>query len=168
MKKIIYLLRSKFYSLFYKIGKNCRFGKITFWDCDKDGINIGNNVSILRQTDLCGKKKLPIKIGDNTMINQQCIIRANTTIGSNVNIGQKVSLVTDSHQVGATDRRAGATTFEPINIGDGTWIGTGATVIGGVNIGKGCIIAAGSVVIKDCDSDCLYAGVPAKLIKKLD
>ena len=40
---------------------------------------------------------------------------------------------------------------------------------GGVTIAPDCIIAAGSVVTKSClTPGCLYGGVPAKLLKKLN
>lgn len=55
-----------------------------------------------------------------------------------------------------------------VKINDGVWIGGGAIICPGVTIGKGCVIAAGSVVIKNCEPDCIYAGNPAKLIKKLE
>ena len=37
-----------------------------------------------------------------------------------------------------------------------------------VTIGDGCVIASGSVVTRDCISNGLYAGVPAKMIKRLE
>ena len=64
--------------------------------------------------------------------------------------------------------RAGKTIYKPIFIGNGCWIGANSIILPGVTIGDGCIIGAGSVVNKDCDSNCLYAGNPAKKIKTLD
>ena len=49
----------------------------------------------------------------------------------------------------------------------GTWIGANAIVLPGVRIGEGCVIAAGSVVVNDCEDNSLYAGVPARFIRKL-
>ena len=37
----------------------------------------------------------------------------------------------------------------------------------GVNIGDEVIVAAGSVVTKDVPSNCIVAGVPAKIIKRI-
>ena len=51
---------------------------------------------------------------------------------------------------------------------DDVWLGTGATVSAGVTIGKGTIVAAGSVVTKDLPPGVLAAGVPAKVIRKLE
>lgn len=53
-------------------------------------------------------------------------------------------------------------------IGEGTWIAANVTVCPGSIIGRECIIAAGAVVCGKLDEDsCVYAGVPAKKIKKL-
>lgn len=66
-----------------------------------------------------------------------------------------------------SEKRAGRQIFRPIEVGDGCWIGANATILPGVKIGKGCIIAAGAVVNKNCEPDYLYAGVPARPVKKL-
>ena len=56
----------------------------------------------------------------------------------------------------------------PVVIGDGVWITVNVTILPGVTIGKNSIIGAGSIVNKDIPDACLAAGVPAKVIKKLD
>ena len=68
---------------------------------------------------------------------------------------------------GGANQRAGMYCNKDIEIGDGTWICANVTILPGVKIGKGCVIAAGSVVNKDCEDNCMYGGVPAKLIKRL-
>ena len=57
---------------------------------------------------------------------------------------------------------------KPIHIGSGSWICSSATICGGVTIGKNCIVAAGSVVNRDVPDNCIVAGVPAKVLRKLD
>lgn len=42
-----------------------------------------------------------------------------------------------------------------------TIIGRNAIILKGVTIGNNVIIGAGAVVTKDCDSNSVYAGVPA-------
>jgi len=71
---------------------------------------------------------------------------------------------TASHFIGDPARRAGKLNSQVIVIGDGAWIGARSVILPGVSIGRGSVIAAGAVVNQNCDSDWLYAGIPA--IKK--
>jgi acetyltransferase-like isoleucine patch superfamily enzyme len=168
IKAISECLRARYYGIFYEVGKHCSFGKVVFNTFPKKGsIKIGNSVNIFRYTELCADPGKPIIIGDGTFINQGCIIRPNTTIGKNVCIGPNVSLVTDTHEIGSHEKRAGKLKFPPIVIGDGCWIGIGSIVLGDVKVGSGTVIAAGSLVNRDCDPNCLYGGIPAKLLRKL-
>jgi maltose O-acetyltransferase len=58
--------------------------------------------------------------------------------------------------------------MKSVFIGNGVWVGVNATILPGITIGDGCVIAAGAVVTSDCEPNCLYGGVPAKIIKRLD
>ena len=57
---------------------------------------------------------------------------------------------------------------DPVVVEDDVLIGANAVVLEGVRIGKGAVIAAGSVVVKDVEPYSVMAGVPAKLLKKVD
>ena len=52
-------------------------------------------------------------------------------------------------------------------IGNNVWIGDKATILAGVTVGDNVIIAANAVVTKNIDSNCMVAGVPAEVIKKI-
>ncbi len=54
----------------------------------------------------------------------------------------------------------------PVRLGNDVWVGNNATIIGGITVGDGAIIGAGSVVTKPCEPYGVYAGNPARLIKK--
>ncbi|WP_304610570.1 acyltransferase [Oryzibacter oryziterrae] len=56
----------------------------------------------------------------------------------------------------------------PIRVGNNVFIGFGAIVLPGVTIGDNVVIGAGSVVAKDIPSNCVAAGVPAKVIRSLE
>ncbi|MEL6363081.1 MAG: CatB-related O-acetyltransferase, partial [Pseudomonadota bacterium] len=56
---------------------------------------------------------------------------------------------------------AGTTT-----VGHDVWIGCGAFLRKGVRIADGCVIGANSVVLHDTEPYGIYAGSPARLIKK--
>lgn len=108
-------------------------------------------------------------IGENVLINHNCFIDAweKVTIGNNTSIAFGVTICTSSHKIGTSNKRAGESDRKPITIGDGCWIGANVTILPGVTIGDGCVIGAGSVVTKDCKSNTLYAGVPAREIREL-
>ncbi|NLX05651.1 MAG: hypothetical protein GXY33_10960 [Phycisphaerae bacterium] len=54
----------------------------------------------------------------------------------------------------------------PIRIGDDVWIGRGAAILEGVAIGRGAVIGANSVVTRDVPSMEVWAGVPARFIRR--
>lgn len=64
--------------------------------------------------------------------------------------------------------RTGKIKCEPVYIGKGTQIAGHAVVTAGVSIGNGCLVAAGCVVTESFPDDVLIAGVPGKIIKKVD
>jgi maltose O-acetyltransferase len=55
----------------------------------------------------------------------------------------------------------------PISIGNNVWIGVNVTIVGPVTVGNNVIIGANSLVLDDLENDGVYAGSPAKLIRKL-
>ncbi|MBT2572032.1 DapH/DapD/GlmU-related protein [Planococcus sp. ISL-110] len=165
-------LRAIYYNIFYTIGKGCSFQKVKFYKpsqgkMGKKSIQIGKRVIIMRGTELIGFNNLPTYIGENTFINQECLIRPHVSIGKNVSVGMRVGFISDTHEIGTLEKRAGKALYAPITVGDGCWIGANCTILGNVTIGNGTVIAAGSVVIKDCEANSVYAGTPAKFIKSL-
>ncbi len=192
------ICRGLYYKLFFKnakgllfIGKNVEINFCSKISCgrsvtidnnvkinalSKDGINIGNNVSILNNTiiDCIGVFNNigeGLTIGNNVGIAQNCFIqvRASVSIGNDVIFGPNVSIFSENHLYENTNmpiRKQGVSRMGVI-IEEGVWIGTRAVVLDGVTIGKNSVIAAGSVVNKNVPPYTVYGGVPAKLIKNL-
>jgi acetyltransferase-like isoleucine patch superfamily enzyme len=132
------------------------------------GFQIGDNVRVVSSAKL---KLRYLSVGDNTFISHDTLIQGGDVvvqIGRNVDIAPRCVIVTGTHELGDSARRAGKGRSESVTIGDGTWIGTSSTILGGVHIGRGCLIAAGSLVRDDVDDNCLVAGVPARFKRKLD
>lgn len=56
-----------------------------------------------------------------------------------------------------------------ITIGKNVWIGAKSIILPGITISDNIIVGAGSIVTKDLtDEYCIYAGNPAKLIKRIN
>lgn len=82
--------------------------------------------------------------GIGTVINKNAIIGRNCVIGQNVTIGARSSDAT------------------PV-IGDNVYVGPHAVCIGG-SIGANVVVGAGAVVTKPVESNCVVAGVPARVV----
>lgn len=110
-----------------------------------------------------------VVIGEHTFINYDCIMLdgGEIKIGAHCKIGPRCQFFTPQHPIDYEERMQPVETCYPIKIGDNCWLGGGVTVCPGVTIGDRCIIAAGSVVVHDIPSDCMAAGNPAVVKKKL-
>lgn len=111
-----------------------------------------------------------LTIGKDSFVNVQALfdISADIRLGKKVALAQRVTIVTETHQMGPHRGRAAARYAKPVIIGDGCWIGAGAVILPGVEIGAGSIVAAGAVVTADVEPDTLVGGIPAKAIRSLD
>lgn len=110
-----------------------------------------------------------ITVGRNVFVNYNCTMLdgGRITLGDNVKIGPHCQLYTPQHPMDHVLRRETKETAYPITIGEDTWLGGGVIVCPGVTIGKRCVIAAGSVVTRDVPDDCLAAGNPAVVKRKI-
>lgn len=122
--------------------------------------------------------------GVNIHVGRECFVNYNCTfldvspitLGDGVWIGANVTLATPNHPLIAEERlnfdypdgRHDLEYSEPITIKDGCWICSSVTVCGGVTIGENSVVAAGAVVTRDIPPNSIAAGVPAKVIRKID
>jgi len=141
----------------------------------KGNWKIGDKVSIARNCQIFAREpqcpgNLTIEegssIGDNAIID----VCADVSIGSYVALGPNCIVYTHDHDYKDETANApwkGSPKARVVVIKDGAWIGASVTILPGVTIGKKSIVAAGSVVTKDVPENCIYGGVPAKLIKQI-
>ena len=111
-----------------------------------------------------------VTIGDYTRIGIHCTVIGPVCIGHHVNLAQGITVTALNHNFADTNRRIdeqGIST-RPVVIGDDVWIGANAVILPGVTIGRHVVVAAGAVVTKDVPDYCVVAGVPAKVVKKLE
>lgn len=112
-------------------------------------------------------------IKNNVGISSTAIVcKSKITIMDNVRIGGNVVIYdTDFHSMDINIRISGKNDFEHANakeiiINKNVFIGAHSIILKGVTIGENSIIGAGSVVSKDIPSNEIWAGNPARLIKK--
>jgi maltose O-acetyltransferase len=111
-----------------------------------------------------------ISIGKGTFFNTETRFgcpKEMITIGSNCQIGPRVSFETVNHELSYHEQFGRKDIVLPITIEDEVWIGCGAIILPGVIIGKGAVIASGAVVTKDVPAMTVVGGIPAKIIKTL-
>jgi acetyltransferase-like isoleucine patch superfamily enzyme len=59
----------------------------------------------------------------------------------------------------------GVDRVEPVEIGDGAWLGQNVVVCPGVSIGRGAVIGANSVVREDVPDYAVAVGAPARVVR---
>ncbi len=110
-----------------------------------------------------------LEIGDNVSIGRSSIIaiKDNLKIGSNTEISANVFICDQSHGIESgkliTNQNS---VIEKVSIGEDVWIGTGTVILKGVHIGSGSVIGANSVVNKSIPNNEIWAGNPAKFVRK--
>ena len=110
------------------------------------GIKIGKNVEIGYMVFLDNRRPDLITIEDSVTITSMCNILAHDL---------SLRYIDGTEIIGA------------VKICKGAFIGMNSTIMPGITVGENCIIGCGSVVTKDTEPNYIYAGVPAKKIKRI-
>nr|WP_321497938.1 acyltransferase [uncultured Methanolobus sp.] len=116
---------------------------------------------------------LGMKIGKDSFIGSGLevidITLANQIIlGERVTIAPSATIVVSSGPNKSKLSRIYPRKIEKVIIDDDAWIGTGSILLPGVKIGTMSIVGSGSVVTKDVQPYTIVAGVPAKIIKRIE
>ncbi len=117
-------------------------------------ITIGNHCNIGRNNHITACNK--VIIGDGLLTGQYVIISDNAHGG----LSEKEALI--------EPYKRDLTSKGEVVIGNNVWIGDKVSILAGVHIGNNVIIAANAVVTKDVPDNCVAAGVPAKVISRLE
>ena len=146
--------------------------------------NIGRNFTMgnwarLNASGISARCKLEVRgnalleIGEDVGITATTIMCFNhIKIGNNVRIGVGTHIYdTDFHNIDSIARLNGdrmeTVKTRPVFIGDNAFIGAYSFILKGVSIGENAVIGAGSVVTKNVPANEVWAGNPARCIKKL-
>jgi len=114
------------------------------------------------------------RIGNNVGMSATALIcNAEISIGDNVLIGGNTVIYdTDFHNLDPESRLDKASDLKsapraPVRIGNSVFIGAHTTILKGITIGDNAVVGACSVVTKDIPANEVWAGNPAKLIKRI-
>lgn len=136
--------------------------------------NLGNPIGRPQRCILFVDKGATLIIGENVGMSSTAVIaNYQITIGDNVKLGGGVCIYdTDFHSLDPEVRKnplldREQRTTQAVLIGNNVFIGAHSTILKGVNIGDNSIIGACSVVTKSVPKNEIWAGNPAKFIKKV-
>jgi acetyltransferase-like isoleucine patch superfamily enzyme len=154
-----------------KILKGSTLGKIT---CDwPHRLIIGENCDIQDMVDFRIWHPYDannfIKLGDKVFIGHGCEFASTRKIiiGNNCLIASGCTFIDVGHEYAKSSNiNEQPLTPGEIIIEDDVWIAMSCSILKGVTIGKGTVIGAGSVVNKSIPPYEVWAGVPARFIKK--
>ena len=120
----------------------------------EDNVFVGPFVEIQKNT----------KIRNNTRIQSHSFICEKVEIGKDCFVGHGVMFVNDDFKKGKITKNFSL--FKKTKIGDQVIIGSNSTILP-VSICSGTVIGAGSVVTKNIKKKGVYAGNPAKFLRKI-
>ncbi len=120
----------------------------------RDLVDIGDNCVIMMGAVI----NIGAVIGEKTMIDMNVVVGGRVIVGKNCHIGAGAVLAGVIEPPSA----------DPVIIGDNVLVGANAVILEGVKVGNGAVVAAGSIVVKDVEDYTVVAGVPAKVLKKVD
>ena len=145
-----------------------------------ENVQIGNGTKIWH---FCHIQR-GAKIGENCSLGQNVNVANNVRIGNYVKIQNNVSVyegveledgvfcgpscVFTNDLTPRSRYPKGCENYKKTVVKEGASIGANATIVCGHTIGKFALIAAGAVVTKDVPDYALVAGVPAKIVGKVN
>lgn len=124
-----------------KIGSNCSLGQ---------NVNVSNNVTV----------------GDNCKIQNNVSLYEGVTLEDGVFCGPSCVFTNDLTPRARYPK--GHENYKKTLVKEGASIGANATIVCGHTIGQCAMVAAGAVVTKDVPDYALVAGIPAKVIGRVD
>jgi acetyltransferase-like isoleucine patch superfamily enzyme len=131
-----------------RIGNGCRLGALTIYTLHQSTVSIGSSTGFTTTCIMQCHESFDISVGEG------CLFAGGTWI-----------TVSDMHSVidVASGRRInpGAS----VRIADRVWVGDGAAILKGCSIGAGSVIAARALVARDVPTQCVAAGVPARIVR---
>lgn len=138
---------------------------------------IGENVRIIEPVNLYGcvignncfigpfvEIQKNVTINDGTRVQSHCFICDGVTIGKHCLIGHGTTFTNDLF---VDSPNFESWIWRETKIGNDVRIGSNVTLLP-ITVGDNAIIGAGAVVTKDIPANCVVAGNPAKIVRKIE
>lgn len=151
------------------IGVNYSYPVPTVLDIYNGVLNIKGIVSINRGCKIRISQGATLEIGNGTFINEGAKIycEEGIKIGKNCAIAFDAKLLdTDIHKIYRNGEQINKNS--KIIIGDKVWIGANSIALKGTTIETNTIIGANSLVRGKCNSNMIFAGIPASVVSEYD
>jgi acetyltransferase-like isoleucine patch superfamily enzyme len=152
----------------------------------------GRNIIVKSDVDIALTDNAVLEIGDETIIDRYAFlqltkpaphlvlgkyvgigrgtvlaVKGKTTIGDYTQLGPFCQINDQGHSFELGDLIMNQKAIiSGVTIGKDCWLGSGVRVLMGVTIGDGSVVGAGSIVNKNIPPNEIWAGVPARFIKK--
>ncbi|MDP9345834.1 MAG: acyltransferase [Actinomycetota bacterium] len=114
-----------------------------------------------------------VRIGEGTFLNLGVMVASTALveIGAHCMLANGCFVTDGNHRFDDPDMPVtwqGFTSKGPTRIGDNTWLGANVVVTSGVTIGERCVVGANSVVTTDIPAGSIAAGLPARVLKRIE
>lgn len=143
-------------------------------------VHVGRDVLVGRGCTLtvgygAGDTTLPergLVIGDRCVLGMGSTITAHESVvlGDDVWFGQGVFVSDANHAYQDPGTPVGRQlgTHRPVVVGAGSWVGHRAVLLPGTRLGRNVVVAAGAVVRGEVPDHTVVAGVPARVVRRLE
>ena len=151
---------------------------VQFADADIRDVEFGEGVRVVRPVNLYGCRigdgcfvgpfveiQRGVVIGGGTRVQSHSFICELVSIGEDCFVGHGVKFTNDTFASGGP-ARGDRSQWRSTTVGNGVSIGSNATILP-VSIADGVVVGAGAVVTRDLTERGIYAGNPAKLLRRL-
>ena len=134
---------------------------------------LSNLIGLYQRTIIMARAGGKIILEDDVRMSATTIYsRASIRIGKHTSIGANVKILDhDFHPIDPEERLEHPNSgmkCKSIDIGENVFIGCNCIILKGTKIGNNCVIGAGAVVSGTFEDNCVIAGNPARVVRKIE